>query len=300
MEHSHHHLKEHHAKEVTQRSVKYLMLSFVINICLSVVEIIGGIIAGSISLIADALHNTSDAFSILIAVLAFRIGQKKATDKYTYGFKRAEVIGAFTNLVLLFISGLYLFAEGVERLFSPHPIDGWMIIVISLFALVVDAATAKISHTHAHHNANMKMLFLHNLADAFGSAGVILSGLCVVLFDIWFVDGIIALMIASYMLIQAVVSFGPVVRILMNGAPENINVSDIIDEVMKINGVQDIHHIHVWCISEHDVSLECHIKGDDLGVIRKVKDTLSEKFHIEHSTIQLEDASCEHCKNCGL
>ena len=185
--HEHHHLGccHHHHGEVSEKSVFLLLLSFAINMGLSIVEIIGGIIAGSVALIGDALHNTSDALSILIAVIAFKIGRKKASAKYTYGFKRAEVIGGFVNLILLFISGGYLFIEGIERLISPQEIEGMIIIWISVLALIIDAATAKISHHDAHHNTNMKMVFIHNLADAFGSIGVIISGLCVVWFGVY-------------------------------------------------------------------------------------------------------------------
>ncbi len=294
MAHTHHH--EH--EEVSEKSVIYLFISFLINMLLSVVEIIGGIVAGSVSLIGDALHNTSDAFSILIAVIAFKIGHKKATPKYTYGFKRAEVIGGFVNLILLFISGIYLVVEGVERLIAPKHIDGWVIIWISVLALIIDAATAKISHHSAHHNANMKMVFVHNLADAFGSIGVILSGICVILFDVYFVDGIIALIIAAYMIFQSVVSFKPIVNILMNAAPENIDLGKIKKEIQKIKGVDDVHHIHVWCISEHEVSLECHIKGSDLDLVHKISDMLAKKFSINHCNIQLENKDC--CHKCEL
>jgi len=290
--------EHHHHEEVSEKSVHYLFVSFVINMLLSLVEIIGGLIAGSVSLIGDALHNTSDAFSILIAVIAFKIGHKKATKKYTYGFKRAEVIGGFVNLLLLFISGLYLVVEGIERLIAPQQIDGWLIIWISVFALLIDALTAKISHYHAHHNSNMKMVFVHNLADAFGSLGVILSGICIVLFDVYFVDGIIALMIAAYMIFQSVVSFKPIVNILMNAAPENIDLNKIEKAIKKIKGVEDVHHIHVWCISEHDVSLECHIKGSNLELVHQISDLLSQKFEINHCNIQLENEDC--CHKCEL
>jgi len=298
-EHHHKHQHEHHHHhEVSAKSINRLMISFVINMALSVVEIIGGIIAGSVSLIGDALHNTSDAFSILIAVFAFKIGHKKADKKYTYGFKRAEVIGGFVNLILLFISGLYLIAEGVERLISPHLIDGKLIVVVSVLALIVDAATAKISHHHAHDNANMKMVFVHNLADAFGSIGVIISGLCVIFFDVYFVDGLIALLIAAYMIFQSVISFKPIVHILMNAAPENADLDKIERAIRQIKGVEDVHHIHVWCINEHDVSLECHIKGKDFALIEKIHTLLSEKFEINHCNIQLENKDC--CNKCEL
>lgn len=294
-EHKHQH---HHHGSVSEKSVKYLMLSFIINILLSVAEIVGGILAGSISLIGDALHNTSDAFSILIAVIAFKIGKKKATQKYTYGFKRAEIIGGFVNLVLLFISGVYLFFEGVLRLISPEKIDGMVIIVVSVLALIVDVATAKISHHDAHHNTNMRMVFLHNLADAFGSLGVIVSGLCVLAFGVYRVDGVIALLIAIYMVFQSVVSFPKIVNILMNAAPEGLDVEQIKKRLLALNGIKGVHHIHVWQISEDAVSLECHVEADDMEILPQICNLLHQEFDIEHCNIQIEKCPCK--QNCCL
>ena len=294
-EHIHHH---HHHNEVTQKSVKLLILSFVINMLLSVAEIIGGIISGSVSLIGDALHNTSDAFSILIAVIAFKIGNKKASAKYTYGFKRAEIIGGFVNLILLFISGCYLLAEGIERLINPQQIDGLMIIWISILALIIDALTAKISHHDAHHNSNMKMVFIHNLADAFGSIGVIISGLCIMWFDVYRVDGIVALLIAFYMIFQSVVSFPQIVNILMNAAPDNIDIEQVKNSLLAIKNIRNVHHLHLWCISEHNVAIECHIESDNNDIIMEATQLLKDKFGITHCNFQVENESCGEC--CDL
>ena len=294
-EHIHHH---HHHNEVTQKSVKLLILSFVINMLLSVAEIIGGIISGSVSLIGDALHNTSDAFSILIAVIAFKIGNKKASAKYTYGFKRAEIIGGFVNLILLFISGCYLLVEGIERLINPQQIDGLLIIWISVLALIIDALTAKISHHDAHHNSNMKMVFIHNLADAFGSIGVIISGLCIMWFDLYRVDGIVALIIAFYMIFQSVVSFPQIVNILMNAAPDNIDIEQVKNSLLAIKNIKNVHHLHLWCISEHNVAIECHIESDNNDIIVEATQLLKDKFGITHCNFQVENKSCGEC--CDL
>ena len=294
-EHIHHH---HHHNEVTQKSVKLLILSFVINMLLSVAEIIGGIISGSVSLIGDALHNTSDAFSILIAVIAFKIGNKKASAKYTYGFKRAEIIGGFVNLILLFISGCYLLVEGIERLINPQQIDGLLIIWISVLALIIDALTAKISHHDAHHNSNMKMVFIHNLADAFGSIGVIISGLCIMWFDLYRVDGIVALLIAFYMIFQSVVSFPQIVNILMNAVPDNIDIEQVKNSLLAIKNIKNVHHLHLWCISEHNVAIECHIESDNNDIIVEATQLLKDKFGITHCNFQVENKSCGEC--CDL
>lgn len=294
-EHIHHH---HHHNEVTQKSVKLLILSFAINMLLSVAEIIGGIISGSVSLIGDALHNTSDAFSILIAVIAFKIGNKKASAKYTYGFKRAEIIGGFVNLILLFISGCYLLVEGIERLITPQQIDGLLIIWISVLALIIDALTAKISHHDAHHNSNMKMVFIHNLADAFGSIGVIISGLCIMWFDLYRVDGIMALIIAFYMIFQSVVSFPQIVNILMNAVPDNIDIEQVKNSLLAIKNIKNVHHLHLWCISEHNVAIECHIESDNNDIIVEATQLLKDKFGITHCNFQVENKSCGEC--CDL
>ena len=294
----HIHIHHHHHNEVTQKSVKLLILSFVINMLLSVAEIIGGIISGSVSLIGDALHNTSDAFSILIAVIAFKIGNKKASAKYTYGFKRAEIIGGFVNLILLFISGCYLLAEGIERLINPQQIDGLLIVWISVLALIIDALTAKISHHDAHHNSNMKMVFIHNLADAFGSIGVIISGLCIMWFDLYRVDGIVALLIAFYMIFQSVVFFPQIVNILMNAAPDNIDIEQVKNSLLAIKNIKNVHHLHLWCISEHNVAIECHIESDNNDIIVEATQLLKDKFGITHCNFQVENKSCGEC--CDL
>jgi cobalt-zinc-cadmium efflux system protein len=294
----HIHIHHHHHNEVTQKSVRLLILSFAINMLLSVAEIIGGIISGSVSLIGDALHNTSDAFSILIAVIAFKIGNKKASAKYTYGFKRAEIIGGFVNLILLFISGCYLLAEGIERLINPQQIDGLLIIWISVLALIIDALTAKISHHDAHHNSNMKMVFIHNLADAFGSIGVIISGLCIMWFDLYRVDGIVALLIAFYMIFQSVVSFPQIVNILMNAAPDNIDMEQVKNSLLAIKNIKNVHHLHLWCISEHNVAIECHIESDNNDIIVEATQLLKDKFGITHCNFQVENKSCGEC--CDL
>ena len=297
-EHQHGHGGHHHHGEVSEKTVKYLLISFIINMLLSVVEIVGGIIAGSVSLIGDALHNTSDAFSILIAVIAFKIGRKKADHKYTYGFKRAEIIGGFVNLILLFISGVYLIVEGIGRLISPEPIEGGIIIWVSVLALIIDAATAKLSHHGSEHNTNMRMVFLHNLADALGSVGVIISGLFVVWLNIYWIDGLVALMNAAYMIYQSVLSFPKVVNILMNAAPDGLDLAAVEKALLKIDGVRDVHHLHIWSVNENDVSLECHIVADNLELVQTAAKLLNKEFGITHCNIQIEN--CADCADCCL
>lgn len=289
-------MSEAHVHEVNPRTIRYLLIAFIINLLLTAFELGFGFYADSIALIGDALHNTSDAFSILIALIAYKIGTRKATDKYSYGFKRAETIGGFVNLILLFIAGLYLLYEGIFKIINPEQINGRVIIVVSVLALVIDLATAKLSHQEAGHNTNMKMLFLHNFADAMGSVGVIISGLCVIFLGWNFVDGMIAVLIAVYMIVQSVLSFPEIVNILMNAAPKEIDVGDVRKALLAINGVCDVHHVHLWYIDEGHIGMEAHIVGKHLNLVQKAQAVLLERFQIEHANIQLEaDKNCKRC-----
>ncbi len=288
----HHHC--HHG-EVNEKSVKMLILSFVVNMLLSIAEIIGGIFSGSVALVGDALHNTSDALSILIAVIAFKIGNKKASSKYTYGFKRAEIIGGFVNLILLFISGCYLLIEGIGRLIQPEQIEGMMIVWISVLALAVDIFTAKISHHDSDHNTNMKMVFIHNLADVFGSIGVIISGICVVWFEIYSIDGVVAIVIAFYMIFQSIITFPKIVNILMNAAPDNIDIEQVKECILEIKDVKNVHHIHLWSISDNNIALECHVESCNIDVVSIIASRLEDRFGINHCNIQVEKTFCGEC-----
>lgn len=293
--HCHHH--HHHEEGVSSK----LYFAFFINMLLTIIELVAGVIGGSIALVGDALHNTGDAMSILIAIIALKIGMKKADDKYSFGFKRAETIGAFVNLILLFVSGVYLFVEGVARLINPEQIDGKMIVWVSVLALIIDTATAKLTHTHSHENMNIKMLFIHNLADALGSIGVIVSGVCVVLFGWNFVDSVIALLIAFYMVFQSVVQFPNITNILMNSAPENISLMEIKNKILSIKNVCGIHHIHIWNLNEKDVSFECHIVAKNRkNLLAEINKVLKEDFGITHTNIQIEDNNECDCEHCGL
>jgi cobalt-zinc-cadmium efflux system protein len=282
-----------HTHDVSNNGIGILCIAFVINMLLTLIEIGAGIFAGSVSLVGDGLHNTSDAFSILISIIAYKIGTKKANEEFSFGYKRAETIGGFINLILLFVSGTYLLFEGIIKIFKPEIVNGKLIIITSIFALIIDIATAKISHQHSHNNSNMKMLFLHNLMDALGSIGVIVSGIFVICFNWYFIDGLIAIFIATYMLIQAVMIFPDIVRILMNAMPKGFDINNVKGEILKINEIEDVHHLHVWSMNENELSFEGHIVSQNTDIASKVLKVL-EGFNIKHSNIQIEK---EKCKN---
>lgn len=170
----------HHAEDMGDRR---LLIAIIINMLLTLAQVIGGIVSGSLSLIADALHNFSDAASLLIAWVARKIGRQPADHFRTFGYKRAEVIATLINLVSLVIIGIYLIYEAIWRTFEPQVIEGWTVVIVASVALVIDIATAILTFTMSKNSMNIKAAFLHNVSDALASVGVIIAGTLILLYQ---------------------------------------------------------------------------------------------------------------------
>ena len=248
-------------------------------------------------MIADALHNFSDAASLLIALVAIRIGRKPPDQFKTFGYKRAETIAALINLTTLIIIGLYLCYEAIMRFISPEEIQGWAVVIIATFALIVDVFTALLTYSQSKSSMNIKAAFLHNVTDALASIGVIITGTLILLFGWIWTDAAITLVISGYVLWQGFTSIPQVIHLLMEGTPEGMTVSDVITAMEKENGVADVHHVHIWQLDEHRNAMEAHIvlKEDaEMDTLKtKLKNMLHDKFSIEHSTLEFENKRCE-------
>ena len=192
----HHH---HHNKSDSDTS---LFFAIAINIVLTLAQVIGGIISGSLSLIADALHNLSDATSLGIAVFARAISRKPADEFKTFGYQRAEIVAALINLTLLITISFYLIYEAVWRIIEPQIITGWIIVLVAGIALIVDIATALITYKRSKNSINMKAAFLHNLSHALVSIGVIFAGTLILLYDWYWVDTLVTFLISGFILLQ--------------------------------------------------------------------------------------------------
>jgi cobalt-zinc-cadmium efflux system protein len=271
-----------------------LIFSVTINVVLTVAQVIGGIISGSLSLIADALHNLSDAGALLLALIARKIGRKSADYDNTYGYARAEVIGALINLVTLIIIGLYLVYEAIWRLFQPKIITGWTVVIVASIALAIDIVTAVLTYSMSKESLNVKAAFLHNISDALASVGVIIAGILIINYDLFIADTIITLLIAGYVLYQGLNTLPRVIRILMQSTPPDINIEDVIKHMEHIEYVSNIHHMHIWELDEHERALEAHVivNTSDLACIDKIKHEikciLHKNFYIAHSTLEFE------------
>ncbi|AML53480.1 cation diffusion facilitator family transporter [Falsihalocynthiibacter arcticus] len=265
-----------------------------VNILLTVVQIIGGILSGSLALIADAIHNMSDALSLILAFVARKIAQRPADDTMTFGYGRAEIVAALINYTTLILLGLYLTYEAVVRLFNPASVDGWLVVVIAFFALLVDAATALLTYALSKQSMNIRAAFLHNVADALGSVAVIIAGTVIILYDWRLIDPLITLVIAGYILWQSVTEIGGAVRILMLGSPPDLDTRAILKAIRTVSGVEDVHHLHLWQMQEHESAVDAHIvikagvwtEADRVKLA--VKDALRDGFGLSHITLELE------------
>ena len=265
-----------------------------INVILTIVQIIGGVLSGSLALIADAIHNLSDALSLILAFLARKIAQRPADDTMTFGYGRAEIVAALINYTTLILLGLYLTYEAVMRLIDPTGVDGWLVVVIAAFALVVDAVTALLTYALSKESMNIRAAFLHNVADALGSVAVIIAGTVIILYDWRLIDPLITLLIAGYILWQSATEIGGAVRILMLGSPPDLDTQAVLEAIRAVPGVEDVHHLHLWQMQEHEPALDAHIVikngvwNEADQVKRAVKAALCIGFGLSHITLELE------------
>jgi cobalt-zinc-cadmium efflux system protein len=279
----------------------------VANLGLTVAQIIGGILSGSLALIADAIHNLSDALALVIAFMALKIARQPANEKMTFGYGRAEIVAALINYTTLIVIGLYLVYEAVLRFFNPEDVDGWLVVIIAVIALAVDLVTALLTYSLSKQSVNIRAAFLHNVADALGSIAVIIAGSLILLYDWRLVDPLVTLMIAGYILWQSFSEIVFVIHILMLGSPTNFNTKDVFDRMLSIKGVADVHNLHLWKMQEHENALDAHVvigtgqwKNAD-EIKKEVKSMLSSSFKIRQTTLEVECSfhACEEPKAIG-
>ena len=286
----------HHQQVGPDAGDRRVFAAIAINMVLTVAQIGGGILSGSLALIADALHNFSDAIALIIAFVARRIARRPRDERMTFGYGRAEVIAALINYTTLIVLALYLLYEAVLRVFDPQPVSGWIVVVVAGVALIVDAVTALLTYSLSQSSVNIRAAFLHNVADALGSVGVIVAGTLILLFDWRLVDPIVTVMIAGYILWQSVREIGPVIRILMLGSPPGIETRAVLDAMGNVDGVTGIHHAHFWQMQEHRAALDAHVaiaegRWREADAIKaRIKAVLADRFDIDHTTLELECA----------
>jgi cobalt-zinc-cadmium efflux system protein len=274
----------------------------VMNLIIPVVQIYGGILSGSMALISDALHNLSDFISLMINYAALLIGRRGPTNKHTFGYKRVEIFATLISVALLYGAGIYIAIEALHRFQTPRPIAGQLVIWIALLGFTGNIISALMLHAGSKVNLNMKSAFLHMLSDAATSLVVAILGI-VWLFRPWFwLDPIFCWLIVGLILYGGWDLLKDSVLILMNATPAGIDLQDIQKALESIDGIKEIHDLHVWNPSAENIALAVHITVpdqmlsdvDDLAA--KARNMLFEKFRIDHPVLQFESNSCGKTK----
>ena len=281
----------HHHGEIKGRRLFFTVL---LNAVITIAELVGGLISGSISLISDAIHNFSDVLSLIISYAANKLAKREATEKQTFGFKRSEIIAAFINSATLIVLAFFILYEAVMRFIEPVEISADLVIWLALGSIVVNGLSVLFIKSDAHGNMNIKSAYLHLFGDMLTSIAVMIGGILIKYFHIYWIDPVFSIVIAVYLLHMSWDIFKDSLKIIMQFTPSGIDVNKIAHEVEELDGVKNLHHIHVWQINEHEIMFEAHVDlEEDISIssFEKILTTAEEKLRkhkINHVTLQPE------------
>lgn len=286
---SHDHL--HAAPE----SGKRLALVVALNFLITITEIIGGLVSGSLSLLSDALHNFSDGIAVIIAWIAIRLNTRPRNDHYTFGMKRAEVLAAVINAGALVAISLWLFVEAWDRFRYPAPIAGVVMTGVATVGLVANVLGTWLLHRGSKQNMNLRAAYLHLFSDVISSIGVILGGLAITFLGISWIDPLLTLLIGLYVLKESLQILWRALGVFMLASPPDVSLATVREALLDIPGVEGVHHLHLWQVSEHDTHFEGHITvvdqpvSETAGIRAIVEALLADRFDINHVTLQIEE-----------
>ena len=287
-----------------QKQGKNLVISIFLNILITVAQVIGGILSGSLALLSDALHNFSDVLALTFSWYANKLSKKQASLNQTFGYKRAELIAAFVNAITLIVVAVFLIYEASIRFFNPEPIQSSLVIWLAFVAIVANGCSVLLLQKDAHHNLNLKSAYLHLFTDMMASVAVLLGGIIMKYLGWFWVDSVLTLLIGLYLIYVSYDLIKTATKMLMLFTPDHIDVEKIILEVHKINTVAKLHHIHVWQLNDDELHLEAHldcsedIKLSDFNIlIHQIEIVLLDQFGINHVNIQPEFKRNEDSKD---
>lgn len=265
----------------------------ILNITITVVELIGGVLSGSLALLSDAFHNFGDSASIIVSYFAQVVGNRPETSKQTYGYKRAEILSALLNALLLVIIAIGLLVEAVKRFQHPTHINGEIMLIVAVVGLIANFLSAALLHAGSHDSLNIKATYLHVLSDALSSLAVIIAAIILIFVNIPWLDPLLTVAVALYIAWEALPILKQTLQILMQAAPK-LDYHGICQDIQKIDGVVGVHHIHAWSVDEHHIMFSLHINCPDIKlseaekIYSHIEHLLRTKYGICHITIQAE------------
>ncbi|MEJ9232095.1 cation diffusion facilitator family transporter [Peribacillus butanolivorans] len=287
--HSHDHGHHHHHSE----NKKALLASFLLISTFMVVEVIGGFMTNSLALLSDAGHMLSDAAALGLSYTAIRLGEKKATQTKSYGYKRFEIIAACLNGLTLIVISVFIFIEAIRRFVNPPEVQSLGMLMISIIGLLVNIIAAWILMSgDKDDNLNVRSAFLHVIGDMLGSVGAIAAALLIYFFDWGIADPIASVVVAMLIIVSGVRVVRDSFHILMEGTPDQVDMEEVKTSLKELPNVSDVHDLHIWTITSGFLTMSCHVVIDKNGnhdtVLAEAQKLLHDQFGIEHSTIQVE------------
>lgn len=276
------------------------MISIVLNVVITLSQIIGGIVSGSLALLSDALHNLSDVLSLLISYIANTLVKKQASAGKTFGYKRAEIIAAFVNSATLIVVAVFLIKEAIERFFHPETIGSGIVIVLSILGILANGFSVLLLRPDSDRNMNLRSAYLHLLTDMMASVAVLIGGILMYYFNWYWIDPLLTILIALYLIYMGFDLLKESTRVLMLFTPNTIEVQKIVSAICSLEPVKNVHHVHIWQLNEDEVHMEAHIDFEQdirLSEFDRILDDIEElvyhEFGINHVNIQPEFNKCD-------
>ena len=302
MGHEGHHHSHDHSHLLTAGTIgRALVIGIVLNVAYAAAEFGVGLWQGSMGLIADAGHNLSDVAGLLLALIAVKLVQKHATTRYTFGYKKASVLISLVNAVILLAAVIGIVWESVRKFFNPEVIEGWTVAVTAAVGVVVNFISARLLMGSKEHDLNVKGAYLHMMLDALVSIGVVVSGIVISLTGWTFVDPVIGIVVAAVIVYSSWNLLTASLRLAVDGVPEGIDVGALVREMETVEGVGEIHHVHVWALSTTETAITAHIVVDDMSqsdAVRAAERKLLARHGISHATLEVETHRGDACGEC--
>lgn len=280
---------------------KNLLISIFLNIAITLAQVVGGLLSGSLALLSDALHNFSDVLSLLVSYIANILSKRDASLKHTFGYKRAEIVAAFVNASTLIIVAIFLIIEAVKRFQNPETIDSGLVIWLSLLAIVGNGISVLLLKKDSEANLNMRSAYLHLLTDMMASVAVLVGGLLMKFYEIFWVDSVLTLAIGVYLIVVGWDLLKDATKVLMLFTPNDLALGDIAKSICTISKIENVHHIHVWQLNEAQVHMEAHVDfSEDIPIsefdkiMEEIEELVYHKYGINHVNIQPEFGKCDN------
>jgi cobalt-zinc-cadmium efflux system protein len=294
------------SRQETTGTYRRLQITLTIVLAIMVVEILGGVFSGSLALLGDAGHMLVDALALGLSLLAIRAARRPASATKTFGYHRAEILAALANGVILFLVSSYIFYEAYHRFTQPAPVKTPLMLTIAVVGLFGNLGGVLLLNRGSRRSLNVKAAFWHVLGDTISSVGVIIAGIVILLTDNYLADPVAAAAIGVIIMWGAVRIVRESADVLLEAVPKDVDVSDVVDSVRNIPGVNEVHDIHIWTITSDVYALSAHVVIDDqmvsrsMEIVKTVRQELAKRYNISHTTLQLECQSCPTGTVCEL